>query len=78
MMEYGERYFMQKTGCFCKSILFFELFGEVDYFNALANLANSRSLAALVANDASLAIAALMLFLTNDSLLVRAPTIAIK
>ena len=60
-------------------ILFAVTFGWKSlYFNKLANLANSISLAALAAIEESLAIALFKLLATNDSLFVRAPTIAIK
>ena len=51
---------------------------DKSYFKRLAYLANSRSFAAAIAIEASLAIALFKLLLTNYSLLVRAPTIAIK
>ena len=72
-------------GIFCKkkqdtpwSVLLLDIKLSYFYFKMLVNLANSRSFAALVANDGSFAMALLRLLLTNDSLLVRAPTIAIK
>lgn len=76
--ERGEEIFsIKKTGYPRRYPVF--LWKEVmNYFKMLANLANSRSLATFVAKEASLAIALLMLLATNDSLLVRAPTIAIK
>lgn len=76
--ERGEEIFSIKKQDTLGGTLFFLWKEVMNYFKMLANLANSRSLATFVAKEASLAIALLILLLTNDSLLVRAPTIAIK